>query len=319
MNLSRCGLQESALIKIMNSENISLKHLDNNCNTITDEAAKYVAKANCISRDLEHVDLSYCGLQQVGFSFILKSLEKATSLNFLDLSSNAIDDSLCTAISKCILNNISSLKHLNLASCSLTENGLLIIVQALNQNKLLNSLDISSNVITERISTALAKTDLFFKNSWLQYLNLSHCQWQGDTLSNVLIMTTNIFNFSSINFSGSEMDNVMAVYLAGFITVNRTLERLVLANCSLASTGLARILSSLKKLTTIKHLDLSGNQISDDEVISLLAAVFSCNELEHLNLSHCLQEAASYTILTAIEIKATLHHLDWSYNSSTDD
>ena len=123
-------------------------------------------------------------------------------------------------------------------------------------------------------------------------------------------MTTNILNLSSINFSESEMDNMMGVYLAGSITVNHTLEQLVLANCSLASTGLARILSSLKKLTTMKHLDLSGNQISDDEVMSLLAAVISCNELEHLNLSHCLQEAASYSIFRAIKIKVTLHYLN---------
>ena len=84
------------------------------------------------------------------------------------------------------------------------------------------------------------------------------------------------------------------------------------------SGGLVGVLETLKKLSTLNHLDLSYIRI-DKEIIPLLAEVMSGNQIEHLNLSHCLLGANHSGVLTAIANSFKLQYLDLSYNEISDD
>ena len=121
-----------------------------------------------------------------------------------------------------------------------------------------------------------------------------------------------MYNLKCINFASCTMTDEQVQYLAGCVTVNDTLEQLILRNCHLQPAGLLSIVSVLKNMRTLKYFDLSHNQITE-EVMTLLAEVTSFNQIEHLDLSHCLQEVNSSVLLTAIANSVTLQHLDLSY------
>ena len=319
LSLSNCSLNEQGIVKVMEGVKCSLRLFDISSNVITDEAAKSVATAITRSTELEHLDLSCCGLQELGFDLLLEAVNKnATKLKYIDLKSNAIGDALCTNVAKCIVNNKYTLKHLCLSNCALEEDGLLRIAEAFKQNNLLIDLDISSNFITDKASTTLATADLFFKKSQLQYLNISYCRWQKNSLSELLVATMNNRYLKYINLSGCSLDSGVVHYLAGTLNANDTLEKLILANCALNSKGLISIFVALRNLTTLRYLDLSDNQITDEAVTALAEAIF-CNHLLHLNLSNCLQDAKSSVIVTAIANRVTFKSLDLSNNGISDE
>ncbi|XP_065894790.1 uncharacterized protein [Dysidea avara] len=315
--LSQCGLQENVLIRLMRNTNSPLKHLDVSYNAISDDAAKYVADLVLKSTMLTHLDLSNCGLQERGLALIVKAICKSTMLKYIDLKSNKLNDSLANEIAAFISDN-HVLNNLCLSDCDLREEGLLRIVEALERTKLMQHLDISSTLITNKVASKLASTDLLFENSQLNYFNFSYCQWLPKSLSKILFAATNIYNLKYINCSGCMMNDEEARYLASSITVNDNLAQLILANCGLHLAGLMDIVVVLKKISTLKHLDLSYNQFSE-AIITPLAEVISVYHLEHLSLSRCLQGVCSSDILTAIANSGTLQYLDLSYNGISDD
>ena len=315
--LAKCGLQENALTQLMRNTNSALKYFDISFNTVSVDAAKHVASVISKSTNLAHLDLSNCGLQERGFAVIMKAILKCTMLEYIDLKSSQFNAVLEVEMAAFIFDN-HRLDHLCLSDCALREEGLLRLVEGLKSTKLMQHLNISLNSVTDLVAKELASTDLLFGKSQLKQLNLSHCQLQTKGFSKILIATTNMYNLKCVNYSGCKITDEEARYLAGSITVNDTLEQLVLSHCELQPVGFLNILKELKKLNTLNYLDLSHNQITENAVITLGEVIYA-NRIEHLALSHCLQGANSSAVLTAIGSSVTLQYLDLSHNDINDD
>jgi len=315
--LSRCALQENSLVNVMKSTSNYLKHLDLSFNVMSDRAAEYVADLIGNSKSLEYLDLCDCELQERGLTIIVKSICKSGMLKYVNLKSSQFNNnSLAGEMAAFIFDN-HRLNHLCLSDCHLRDEGLLKIVDALARTRLMQYLDISSNTITDQVASKLVSTDLLFEKSQLEQLNFSYCQWQTKGLKKIIFATTNMRNLKSINFSGCKLTDEQARYLACSIIVNDTLEQLILSECHLQPAGLVSIFDGLVNINTLRYLDLSCNQITE-EVNMMLAKVISFNKMEYLHFSHCFKGVNSSDILTAIASSVTLQYLDLSYNGISD-
>ena len=317
LSLSKCSLQ-GTVINILRKIKHLLQHLDLSYNTISTIAADLLADFIHKSVDLECLNLSNCEVEKDELYLLFKALTKAYSLRFLDLTSIPLDITLADYLAEIISNNNHSLDHLSLSNCSLTIESFLNVADALKMTTVLKHLNVSSNHITSLVMDKLATAKLFCKNSQLEHLDISECQWDRSSLSDVFIATQNLHGLRYVNCSGCKMKYTDYLYLGNFITVNDTSEKLILANCDLKATGLVRILNALKILKALHYLDVSKNQITF-EAITLLGDVVSCNQIEHLDLSHCLLEANFIVVLTAIANSVALQYLDLSYNDISDD
>jgi len=291
-------------------------HLDLSFNAISNKAAKSVADAIYRNTHLEHLNLSNCELQEEGLSIMLKALKNVGTLKYLNLQANRVNSLLAGEIAALITDN-NVLDHLSLSNCMIQEEGFLKIADSL-LNATLIHLDISSNFITNNITAKLARGKVFLAKSQLKYLNVSQCDWQENSLTNILNATVNMSQLRCINLSGITMNDIEIQRLASSIIANDTLEQLVLAKCGIHSVEFTSVVDALKKLCTIKHLDFSCNLIADEVFPALVEAV-SQNQIEHLDLSHCLQAVKGSDLLTAITNRGTLQYLDLSYNDISDD
>ena len=313
--LSECCLQESGLIKIFSHIISVLKHVDLSSNPVSNNAAKSVADVIC--KDVEHLDLSNCQLQEEGFSLILKAVRFCEcELKYIDLNSNHISIALAEDVAALISGN-HRLDYLCLSNCSLLKEGFLKIANALEKTDWLISLDISSNSITDEVGVkTLALSDVFVRSSQLKHLNLSHCETKF--LHRLLKGAMNLRFFKCINCSYCKIDEKEANLLSGLVDTNSTMEQLILANCELTPEQLGKILNKLKDIVTLKHLNLSGNKITE-EVITTLAEVISCSPMEHLELSHCSLDINSVIVNTVANSVNTLQYLGLSCNNISND
>ena len=314
--LSECSLQESGLIKIVRSTRCLLKCVDISWNPVNNMAAKFVAIMIARNIAMEYLELSCCEIQEEGLALILKQLRSLANIRHIYVNSSHVNIVAAKQIASIIKDNYN-LNELGLSNCHLDEEGLLLIINAIKDKKL-RHFDISSNAITNKAAQTLIKTDLFNLNSQLELLDVSNCKWQRNSLSEMFAAATKICHLKCINCSGYFFSDEMAQSLSQSITANDTLEKLILANCTLKRHELTIIFDGLKRLTTIKYLDLYHVSIPK-ELVCAVVQVLSNNRLEHLNLSHSLQGVNCSDVLTAIAKSVTLQHLDLSYNDISDD
>jgi len=326
LSFSNCNLQATVMYEISRNVKHSIKHLDLSYNTIPTIAAELLAAVIRKSVDLEFLNLSNCKVEKEELYLIFKALKKALNLRFLDLTSIPLDITLAGGLAEIVSNNTHSLDHLSLSNCSLMIEGFLKVADAFEMTTVLKHLNVSSNHITSRVMDKLATAaELLCKNSHLNHLDISECQWDKSSLSKMFLTMKKLHGLRYINCSGCKMDYVDYewdyadyIYLSNFITINDTLEQLILANCGLSATGLVIILNALKILEKLHHLDVSSNKMTD-EVTAILGEVISCNCIEHLNLSHCSLGANCTVVLTAIANSGTLQYFDLSDNDISDD
>ncbi|XP_065918838.1 protein NLRC5-like [Dysidea avara] len=321
LSLSKCHLQENGLIEILKCVKNSLEHFDVSFNLISDTSAKFVADVIQKNKDLGHLDLSNCQLNEKGLTLILKAVKSAQKLKFIDIKCNLVSNTIAEELALFMSDN-HMLEHICLADCAIQEKGFLKIANALQRN--LFHFDVNSNCITKNVATTLARSEMFIAESQLKCLDVLYCQWQEDSLKEILKGSMQVKNLKCMNFSDCKVNDEAARHMAASITTNKSLEHLVLTNCELQPTGLLSVLCAIMTLNAlkhleVKHLDLSSIQITK-EVFTILAEVRCSNHIEHLDLSHCLIGANSFLAITAIVNNVTtLQYFDLSYNDISDD
>ena len=68
---------------------------------------------------------------------------------------------------------------------------------------------------------------------------------------------------------------------------NVILQHLILSNCKLSGLRLMKITSSVMKLSMLKHLDISCNEIAVEATVAIASAIKSNPSLQHLLLNNC--------------------------------
>ena len=314
LNLSDCNLTEQKLLALLNSlHNITtLQHLDLSSIKITTQVAETMAIILCNNhQSINHLNMTKCELSMSAVKIVANALRKTSSLKFLDLSYNTINDKSSTEVASIISNNIS-MEYLNLNSCNLQENGIVKIFDALSKIKTLLSLDLGNNAISN-VSAAKLR-DFIDTNSALSKLHLSNCFGPNISLKALNSLTVNrkgILTYLNISFNRISSSTKI---LASIICYSK-LEHLDLGHCYLKSPQLLEILNEFVTMNiTLKHFSIETNIVTES-VAQKLALIFSkSTRLQHLNMSSCSLSEFHIGKYVTINNFSALQHLNISKN-----
>jgi hypothetical protein len=173
------------------------------------------------------------------------------------------------------------LRHVNLQSCY-TNNGhplddasLSRIIQALEHNPNLSSLNVSGNKCLQESVAALAQLMI---RTPLERLNLSSQVIETDyneyldvsLLVGALARTTTL---KSLDLRFNKLGDEAMAYLAAALAQNRSLEYLGLASNKIQNTGISIVASKIAEMKGLRHLVLTNNPFDDTATLELAEAL----------------------------------------------
>ena len=113
------------------------------------------------------------------------------------------------------------------------------------------------------------------------------------------------------------MSGIVVDDLTDVIKSNTHIEQLYLGNNNLQSSGVA-IIQALKRISTLKRLNLHGNNMSEKVVDDLADVIKSNTCLEELYLGYNNLQSSAVVILQALKEICTLRVLDLDHNNMSE-
>ena len=176
-----------------------------------------------------------------GWENIYEFLEKNFAIRYIDLHDNNIDDNHLYEIMRVIC------------------------------DKRIKYLDLIKNNIT--YGSALIFSDFLKNNKTLQYLDLSHNSFNNFKPEGVKIILESLKDspsIKSINFSYMHLTKC-GEYIGNFITLNKSIEKIILRNIQLNIMDFKNIFENLKSNENVKELDISMNDKGGDKSLEYIA------------------------------------------------
>ena len=252
-------------------------------NRICAEGVKLIENVLKTNFYLEKIDLSSNSLKNEGMKYISNGLESNSTLQSLILSNNEINEKGIIYMESKL--NECKLKYLDLSCNPISNNGLILIGNCLSSKKL--------NEIT--------------------YLNISECSLTFESfrpfikkLSKNHKLQTLIFNNNNLYSNKWEsLENVFS---------GMALKNLSLGNCHLGPV-IKDISPVFKRNATIRYLDLSHNQITDNEFEYFQDYPLNNISLEEIDFSNnFISDKSATTFFKNLVFNTTLQKLNFYDN-----
>ena len=261
---------------------------------------------------LEYLNLSGCRLKTEHMKIILEALTQVVSIVTISLSDNNLAYGVFDLLASVITCN-RGLQCIELSNCNLQEAGILSMVKALQNCEELQSLDFSNNVITDDVAVSVAM--LIETCQSIQDLRLQNCQLQYVGIQKIAEAMVKNTCLHFIDLSGNCISNQDAMFIACVIANNNDVQKLAFSNCELQSQ---QLLQAMAKITSLVHLDLSNNLLTDVEIDSFALMIHQNVSLEYLNISGCCDKATDFEKIThSLVTLKSLIHLDLSCNATS--
>ena len=284
LNLSHCRLNENGLSFILKAVTSRIiNYIDLSFNPINDMLASGLAKLISVNRTLKHLSLSSCALQEQGFISLADALTNS-NLIWLDISSNCITKRVVSELNLCrIFLKRSQLECLNLKNCQWQENSLQIMLNEVTNNvKSLKCINLSGCEMNYKEVKIL--NTLIMSIYTIEQLILDKCLLTPARIECMFHALKQLKTIKHLNLSNNKIPEKAISILVEFMPRNK-IERLELSHCSLG-TNCSALLLEIAKFVTLKYLDLSYNDISDDEASCVASAITNNEYFCHLNLTN---------------------------------
>ena len=279
-------------------------------NKIPQEACDELALAIKSNKHLEILGLNDNSLLSSA-NIILNSLTAITTLTFLNLGNNQINQEADEALGSVIMHN-TALEELHLDGNSLGV-GTLKVAKSLQHITTLKKLGLGNNKIPQEACDELAlaiKSNKHLKKLWLNDNNLHSSA--NVILNSLTIITT----LTVLSLSNNQITQEADEALASVIMHNTGLEELHLDGNSLG-VGTLKVAKALQHITTLKKLGLGNNKIPQEACDELALAIKSNKHLEILGLNDNSLLSSANIILNSLTAITTLTFLNLGNNQIT--
>ena len=296
LDISDCKLSDLQIgaVAIALHKTSTLKELNLSSNKIaTEDTALKIASVIINNVSLKSINLSNCNLQESGIILIAEALANITSLKSIDISENNITDNSTQSLAAVVGENVL-LEQLNLSHCfqynadlnfTTTEKGVRNILMPLTMITCLKFLDLHSSYINKVASELLPI--VIANNKSLSHLDLTDCKLPFMKLIAIAKILQSTHTLKFLSLSSNVIVNEAAYEIALAISENFVLEHLALSDCELDERGFMDIVESLLNISSIKHLDLSNNVITDGVAETLAFGISNNRKLTYLDVSFC--------------------------------
>ena len=248
---------------------------------------------------------------------VLQSMTKVSNLKCLSLQNTQLFQQTGLCLSSIILQN-TGLIHLDLSDNHLGDGALHVIqaMQCLTQLKILNLSNIKLT-LSKKTSEDLGKALLcgLMNNTNLVNVNLSNNNI-GTIAIQVAKGLQHISSLKLLNLSNCNLPKEICNELAHVIASNIHVEELLLSNnYDWCSSTIIIFLQALSKISTLKVLDLQGNQITEEAGEHLASILFNNPNLEQIILNDNNISKGMFYIAKALQKCTSLTFLDLGNNN----
>ena len=248
---------------------------------------------------------------------VLQSMTKVSNLKCLSLQNTQLFQQTGLCLSSIILQN-TGLIHLDLSDNHLGDGALHVIqaMQCLTQLKILNLSNIKLT-LSKKTSEDLGKALLcgLMNNTNLVNVNLSNNNI-GTIAIQVAKGLQHISSLKLLNLSNCNLPKEICNELAHVIASNIHVEELLLSNnYDWCSSTIIIFLQALSKISTLKVLDLQGNQITEEAGEHLASILFNNPNLEQIILNDNNISKGMFYIAKALQKCSSLTFLGLGNNN----
>ena len=262
---------------------------------ITSESADSIAAVLFHSTQLRELILDGNYLQAAGINKVLRGLRNTSTLVKLSIQDNHCTEDAAHDIADVISHN-TGLQELNLQGNDLQTGGIVVIAKALQKISTLIELNIGNDIITNEAADDVA--GFLSKNSLLQKLNFSNLT--VESTEKILSASKLLRYLKVVRMVNCDISNTAAEMLAGIISINIQLEELDLNESNIQARG-CLLICSVQKVTTLRKLNLSGSNITDEATDGITNLLLQNAQLQILDLSqNNFDEASTIKIIEAL-------------------
>ncbi|XP_057700101.1 NACHT, LRR and PYD domains-containing protein 3-like [Corythoichthys intestinalis] len=269
--------------------------------------------------------LRHCRLDKGSCHLLASVLSSPSNLRHLDLSSNHLSDEGVEILSKGLASPHCNLEVLNLTHCKITSKGCVSLAEALKvTSSHLQELDLMWNKLSDEGVEILSK-GLASPHCILKILNLFDCGLTSKgcvSLAEALKVTSSHLQELYLSYNDL-LDKGVEMLSKGLASPNCILKVLKLSKCKITSKGCVSLAEALKVTPShLQELGLTRNNLSDEgvEILSKGLASPHCI-LKVLKLVNCnITQQGCISLAEALKVTPShLQELDLSKNNLSDE
>ena len=292
-----------------------LEYVDLSGNAMTDDSVSDMEAMIVNNKQLQRLCLPNCVLSQTSLKIIIQAMQTISLLQYVDFSTNKVDDELASDVAALFLNN-SKLEQVNFTKLDLKQSGFQLLKTHLVNFKGLKHLSIADCTFSNQDAALLLKSFVCINNKILQLI-ITNCkettssdismlnQPQIYEARQILIVLKDMKHLECVDLSGNTMTDDSVSDMEAMIVKNKQLQRLCLPNCILSQTSLKIIIQAMQTISLLQYVDFSTNKV-DDELASDVAALFVNNcKLEIIKFAKLLLKESGFQHLKTYLVKIT--------------
>ncbi|XP_057687833.1 uncharacterized protein LOC130904278 [Corythoichthys intestinalis] len=265
-----------------------------------------------------------CHLDKGSCHLLASVLSSPSNLRHLDLYSNNLSDEGVEILSKGLASPHCILQFLGLSQCQITEKGCISLAEALKLNPShLQELDLSHNNLSDEGVEIISK-GLASPNCILQILGLKHCKiTKRGCVYLAEALTLNPSHLQELHLCGNDLSDKGVEILSKEVASPHGILKVLKASwCRITKNGCVFLAEALKLNFYLRELHLEGNNLSDEgvEILSKELATTHCI-LKVLKLEHCkITKRGCVFLAEVLQINPShLQELDLSCNDLSDE
>ncbi|CDW79679.1 UNKNOWN [Stylonychia lemnae] len=322
---NRIGDEGAKIFAYVLKKTNNLAKLDISSNEISKQGTEYLADALLHNQSLVDLQLfSHDGLHsnqigEIGAKCFSQVLAKNKILTFLNLGGNKIGNNGLSYLTLSMNPNVNNtLQSLNVSNDDITQEGCQYFLQSLVHSHLIE-LDMSKNQLG--LKGAEQFGEVLKHNHRLIRLNLSQCQIGPKGLQDIMNGLKKNKFITHLNISRNDFKFGLPHSLSSILMVNNILQELDLSFCSLGSNMMLGVTDGLFSNSTLKKLNLRGNQI-EDHPIEILGHILDNpkNKITFLDLSmNFITDFGGLALAEALHTNRSLEYLNMKLNYLQDD
>jgi len=296
--------------------NTSLKTLDLSRNNLNSNKIIILLVALTTNKNITNVNVSMNAFDYYVEKYLNELILHNNTITTLDVSYSGIEDSTALIIQKALRDN-STLEHFMCNNCKFTTMGQYVILNAISYNSTLKSFNVKqADRYTFESFTTLC--NIWRKNHQITNIDISSYLFRRTALQSFIAVLDNNKSITNLNISnlGLEGFTPLQYIISGLTSDNLTILNLNSNRQFFVTHESSEVIAQfLSTNTSLKELDISYNNISDNAPCIMKALTTNNNTLLNLNIGfNNITDVSAQSIIDMIKTNTTLLTLNLQYN-----
>ena len=277
---------------IKHSGRNNLKTFSISCMNFTGQTIVDILNIVYKSKNLNKFSMVKCNIDGCEDNDLWKVFLECENLEHLDLSYSKMSDKIAAFI----IANSTGLSCIKMVSCDYNTKEFLSICNALQKHFYIVQLNVNNNEIVCNYAVEIA--DIIRNNKYLVQIEMAACNFDKVGIVQICQSIGLCSRFQHINFSCNKKISCTVGAVVSMLSESKNMEYINLQCCGLTCAGSRDVMMALAVLSSLKFVDLSLNEMTEDSVVHVAEMITKNKYMEVL----CLPDFKFTTVSGSIKL-----------------